>query len=66
VLAAVTHVVEQLNDVADDYGLIETDGREQLCAYIDAVLTNAGVDIDALAERRGISRDLTDPAGRTW
>ena len=65
-LAAVRHVVEQLNDVDDDHGCIETGEREELGAYIDAVLTMVGVDIEALAARNNIGRDLTDYAGRSW
>jgi hypothetical protein len=66
VLAAVGHVVEQLNDVDDEYRLIESGERDELAAYIDAVLTDAGVDIEALADRNNISPDLTEFGGRSW
>ena len=51
VLTAVRHVVDQLNDVGDEYRLIETGERKELRAYVDAALTNVGVDIEALASR---------------
>ncbi|MEU8817544.1 hypothetical protein [Actinoplanes sp. NPDC048796] len=64
VWAAVERVVEALND-ADD-GHIETGEREDLCEYVDQVLTAAGVDVAALTARRGIDRaELTDD-WRDW
>jgi len=65
VLAAVKHVVEQLNDVDHEFQLIYTGEREELGEYIDVVLINAGIDIDALASRNNIS-DLTEVGPRYW
>jgi hypothetical protein len=66
VLTAVRNVVGQLNDVDGDYGLIESGEREELGAYIDAVLTHAGIDIEELARRNNIDPDLTEYGGRSW
>lgn len=64
VWAAVQQVVEGLND-ADD-GSIETGEREDLAAYVEAVLTAAGIDVVALTGRRGLHlSELTDE-WREW
>ncbi|TDC76534.1 hypothetical protein E1193_23755 [Micromonospora sp. KC606] len=66
VWAAVERVVLGLNVADKNYGAIETGEREELAEYIDAVLTDAGVDVGALAARRGLSRaELTD-SWRDW
>ncbi|WP_155375068.1 hypothetical protein [Catellatospora vulcania] len=68
VMDMVRRVVLDLNRVNDDHGGAgyETGEREQLCDYIDAVLGEAGIDVPALAERRGINRwELTDD-WREW
>jgi hypothetical protein len=66
VLAAVERVVLALNGVDAIHHHIETGEREELCAYIDDVLEDAGVDVAALAARRGVGRfSLTNP-WRRW
>ncbi|MFG3711666.1 hypothetical protein [Micromonospora sp. NPDC047730] len=66
VWAAVERVVLGLNAADESHGAIETGEREELAEYIDAVLTNAGVDVAALTARRGLSRaELTD-SWRDW
>ncbi|MFI5841178.1 hypothetical protein ACIA8K_15895 [Catenuloplanes sp. NPDC051500] len=66
VWAAVERVVLGLNAADENHGAIETGEREELAEYIDAVLTNAGVDVAALTARRGLSRaELTD-SWRDW
>jgi hypothetical protein len=41
----------------------ETDEREELCDYIDALLSEYGIDVEALAARKNIGRwEITD----TW
>lgn len=46
--------------------VIETDEREMLCAYIDQVIVERGVDIDALASSQNLGRhELTDK-WREW
>ncbi|GAA1565579.1 hypothetical protein GCM10009827_103990 [Dactylosporangium maewongense] len=55
VWAAVERVVVALNDIDVEFGRhIETMTREELCAYIEEVLADAGIDVDALLERRGV------------
>ncbi|MGI5174776.1 DUF5713 family protein [Dactylosporangium sp. CA-152071] len=55
VWAAVERVVVALNDIDVEFGQhIETMTREELCAYIEEVLADAGIDVDALLERRGV------------
>lgn len=71
VLDVVRHVVLALNKINDeqvDEGKLgyETGEREELCEYIDATLAESGVDVDALAARRGIGRwEITDE-WRKW
>ncbi|MFE9741092.1 hypothetical protein [Streptomyces sp. NPDC006477] len=43
-----------------------TEEREQLCAYIDLTLGEHGVDVVALAARRGIDRAEITDAWRDW
>jgi hypothetical protein len=61
VWATVEHVVRGLNAVNEPWERIETGEREELCQYIDDVLTAFGVDVAALTARRGLGRhELTD------
>jgi len=64
--ASVERVVSALNAIDVEHGCIETTVREELCEYIDDVLAETGVDVDALTARRGIPRhELTDQ-WRDW
>ena len=64
--AAVERVVQALNTIDEAQAVIETGEREELCEYIDAVLTAKGVDVTALTARRSLHRgELTD-AWRDW
>lgn len=68
VFATVQRVVLALNAVNDEHGgaAYETDEREQLCHYIDEVLSEQGVDVVALTARHGLGRyELTDQ-WRDW
>lgn len=68
VMQAVRSVVLALNTVNDEHNGTgyETDERELLCAYIDQTLTEAGVDVPALAARRNLGRwEITDE-WREW
>lgn len=68
VLAVVERTVLALNEVNREHGCTgyETGEREQLCDYIDKTLTDAGIDVVALASRRGIGRyEITDE-WRRW
>lgn len=67
VLQVVRRVVEGLNaiDGTHDHD-IDTVDREELCEFIDALLAEAGVNLDGLAARQGFERyELTD-AWREW
>ncbi len=65
VWAAVERVVVALNDVDLAFGHhIETMTREELSGYIEDVLAEAGIDVDALLERRGV--DEVTGEWRDW
>ncbi|MFC7918513.1 hypothetical protein [Streptomyces cinereoruber] len=70
VFGAVERVVLALNAVDEDPGHDGagycTDEREQLCEYIDLTLGEHGVDVVALAARRGINRAEITDAWRDW
>ncbi|MEE1671157.1 hypothetical protein RCR19_37545 [Streptomyces sp. WAC07094] len=59
VLAAVERVVEQLNVIDEEHGTYCTIEREDLCDYIDDVLTEQGVDVAALLARQDMA-ELTE------
>ncbi|MGC5053783.1 hypothetical protein ACLQ2S_20270 [Micromonospora sp. DT48] len=68
VLAEVERVVVALNGVDERHGGsgYETGEREELCDYIDAALTDAGVDVAAVAAGSGLKRwEITD-RWRDW
>lgn len=65
VWAVVERAVLALN-ASDEEGNIETSEREELCAYVDVVLGEAGVDVVGLTSRRGLtSHEVTDQ-WREW
>ena len=68
VFAAVENVVLALNAVNEEYDetAYETDERELLCAYVEATLTEAGIDVAALAARQGIDRSEITDKWREW
>jgi hypothetical protein len=62
VWVAVERVVLTLNGVDPDFDHhIETITREELSEYIEDVLAEAGIDVEALLERRGV-----DEAAGEW
>ncbi|MEV4001157.1 hypothetical protein [Actinomadura sp. NPDC049753] len=67
VMAAVEHVVVALNRIDGTDGHdFDTVDREELCEYIDGALAHTGIDVEALARRRGIDpAELTDE-WRDW
>jgi hypothetical protein len=68
VFGVIERTVLALNRVNDRYdgAAYETDEREMLCAYLEASLREARVDVDALASRRGIGVwEITDE-WRDW
>ena len=71
VLAIVERVVLALNEINERHergGLTgyETGEREELCAYIDAVLSESGIDVEALEARNGIDRGELAGRWRDW
>ena len=66
VWAAVKQLVLALNAIDEVYDAIETDEREALCVYIDAVLTEAGIDVAALTARDGLQPDEVTDRWRAW
>ncbi|MFJ4643213.1 hypothetical protein ACIP6Q_06700 [Streptomyces bobili] len=57
-----------LNEINEDHdgAGYETEEREQLCLYIDQALTEHGIDVAAMAARRGISRTEITDDWRDW
>jgi hypothetical protein len=67
VFDVVKHVVLALNDLDADHGAgFDTIDREELCEYIDDSLTEAGIDVEALAQRRGIDPSAITDEWRDW
>jgi hypothetical protein len=71
VLNLIRRVVLALNEVNDIDEQAGRDGyatseRDDLCRYIDDVLTEAGVDLDALADRQHLPRDELAYGWRNW
>jgi hypothetical protein len=65
---AIRDFVLVLNRINDEHGGsgYETGEREELCQYIEESLHEAGVDVDALAARRGITRHEITDDWRLW
>jgi hypothetical protein len=68
VFGAVEHVVLALNMINDDHSgaAYETGEREVLCTYIDQTLGEAGIDVEALTARHGLSRYAITDRWRRW
>ncbi|RBQ17215.1 hypothetical protein DP939_25035 [Spongiactinospora rosea] len=68
VFAVIERVVLALNEAMEDSegGTIDTDEREQLCLYIDEVLTRSGVDVGEVAARHGMRRYAITDRWRQW
>jgi hypothetical protein len=68
VFEVIKHVVLALNEVNEQYdgAAYETGERDQLCDYIDRSLTEAGIDVEALAARRGQGRHEITDEWRDW
>ncbi|TQJ85238.1 hypothetical protein [Streptomyces sp. SLBN-31] len=68
VFAMIERVVLALNTVNEqsETDTFDTDEREQLCLFIDAVLTEQGIDVEELAVRRGLSRYAITDRWRRW
>jgi len=68
IMAQIESLVLALNQVNIDFNgaVIETGEREDLCAYIDAVLVEHGIDLDALAAAHGCTADELTDQWREW
>jgi hypothetical protein len=68
VFGAVERVVLALNAINDDHNgaAYETGEREALCQYIDDALEEAGIDVEALTARHGLSRYAITNQWRRW
>lgn len=68
IFKVIQHVVLELNKVNDQYdgAAYETGEREQLCEYIEESLAGAGIDVDAVASRRGLGRHEITDEWRDW
>ncbi|MER5468068.1 hypothetical protein [Streptomyces sp. NPDC002685] len=68
VFEAIKRVVLVLNEINEDHdgAGYETQEREELCLYIDHTLMDHGIDLPALAARRGISRTEITDDWREW
>lgn len=62
----VQRIVTALNAINEEHGVIATVEREELCEYVDAVLTAAGVDVTALTARHGLDRSALTDRWRDW
>lgn len=68
IMRHVEMLVVALNKVNEDFdhGVIETDEREELCAFIDAVIIEKGIDIEALAASQNCGRHEITDEWRDW
>ncbi|AQZ65490.1 unnamed protein product [[Actinomadura] parvosata subsp. kistnae] len=68
VFAAVERAVLALNQVNEQHGeaAYETGEREHLCAFIEESIVEAGIDVDALAARHGLTRHEITDKWREW
>lgn len=67
IFAAIKRTVLALNAVNAGYVVgYETGEREQLCEYIESVLEEAGIDVDAFAGRHRMTRHEITDEWRTW
>jgi hypothetical protein len=67
IFSVIENVVVSLNTYHFEDGAdFDTIDCEELCDYIDQSLTEAGIDVEALAERRGIDPAAITAAWRDW
>jgi hypothetical protein len=68
VFGVVERVVLSLNTINDDHNGAgyETSEREMLCLYIDEVLAETGIDVEALTARHGLPRYAITDRWRRW
>jgi hypothetical protein len=68
VMAAIQLLVIELNKINDDFdgSVIETGEREELCEFIDNVIIERGIDIEALAASQDCDRNELTDEWRDW
>lgn len=68
IFEVIERTVKALNavNVKYDEAAYETGERELLCAYIENVLDRAGIDVDSLARRHGLTRHEITDEWRDW
>lgn len=68
VFDTVKRLVLALNQINAQHGGAgyETDEREELCDYIDASLSESGINVEALAARKNIGRWEIADTWRNW
>lgn len=67
VFDVIRRVVEELNVLDQEHGAaFDPVDRVDLCAFIERTLTEHGVDVPALAERRGIEPSQITDEWREW
>ncbi len=68
VMQSIEALVVALNKVNEDFdhGVIETDEREELCAFIDEVVVAKGIDIETLAASQNCGRNELTDQWRDW
>jgi hypothetical protein len=68
IFAVIERTVKALNAVNARYNgaAYETDERERLCEYIEGVLDDAGIDLDAFAGRHRMTRHEITDEWRDW
>jgi hypothetical protein len=68
IMALVERVVVALNQLNEScsHFMIETDQREDLCAFIEEAIITSGIDLDALAASRNCTRHEITDEWRDW
>ncbi|WP_203871530.1 hypothetical protein [Plantactinospora endophytica] len=68
IFEVIERTVRALNAVNDRYdgAAYETEERERLCEYIEGVLDDAGIDLDAFAGRHRMTRHEITDEWRDW
>ena len=68
VMNSIISLVVKLNEINDKYdgGVIETGEREQLCQYIEDVIAESKIDLEAYAKSRECDTNEITDSWREW
>ena len=68
VMNSIKSLVEKLNEINDrfDGEVIETGEREQLCQYIEDVISESAIDLDQYAKNRECDKSEITDLWREW